>query len=306
MTRITIIGATGFIGTALTHHLIEKSYEVTAISRNKNKAEKLLGAKVRVFQWDYKDASILADVFEQTDVVINLAGENIASKLWTQKQKQKILNSRINIGEKITEAIDKTKQKPGLLIQGSAIGYYGIDTIKSCNEKSPKGEGFLAYVIDEWEKSTEKMEYFGVRRVIIRTGVVLGIAGGIIPKLIKPIKYYVGANIGSGKQWFSWIHLTDEIRAIEFFIQKKQLSGIFNLTAPNPVQSKTFNKTVAKALNRPVWLKIPAFMIKLLPGNMGKEIFLTSQKVIPSRLQENGFTFSYPELVNAVNNLIKN
>ncbi len=306
MTRITILGATGFIGSALTQYLLEENYKVTAISRNKNKAENLLGQDVKVYQWDYKDASKLADIFEQTDVVINLAGENIAAKLWTQKQKQKILNSRINIGEKINEAIDKTKQKPGLLIQGSAIGYYGFDTKKSCSETTSIGDGFLAYVTNEWEKSTEKAESYGIRRVIIRTGMVLGNAGGIFPQLIKPIKYFVGANLGSGKQWFSWIHLTDEIRAIEFLIQNNHLSGIFNLTAPNPVQSKTFNKMVAKALNRPLWLKIPAFILKLLPGNMGKEIFLASQKVIPSRLQENEFSFTYPELANAVNNLIKN
>lgn len=306
MTRITILGATGFIGSALTQYLLEKNYKVAAISRNKNKAENLLGQDVKVYQWDYKDASKLADIFEQTDVVINLAGENIAAKLWTQKQKQKILNSRINIGEKINEAIDKTKQKPGLLIQGSAIGYYGFDTKNSCSETTSIGDGFLAYVTNEWEKSTEKAESSGIRRVIIRTGMVLGNAGGIFPQLIKPIKYFVGANLGSGKQWFSWIHLTDEIRAIEFLIQNHHLSGIFNLTAPNPVQSKTFNRMVAKALNRPLWLKIPAFILKLLPGNMGKEIFLASQKVIPSRLQENEFSFTYPELANAVNNLIKN
>lgn len=305
MKRITILGATGFIGTSLTQYLLEKNYTVTAISRNKNKAQQLLDKKVNIFSWNYQDVSKLTEIFEMSDVIINLAGENIASKLWTKKQKQKILNSRINAGQKITEAMERAKQKPQLLIQGSAIGYYGYDTKENCTEKTPKGEGFLAHVSHEWEKSTEKVESYGVRRAIIRTGMVLGDAGGVFPKLTKPVKYFLGANIGNGEQGFSWIHLTDEIRAIEFIIKNHHLSGIFNLTAPGPVKSKTFNHMVAKALNRPVWLKVPAFIIKLIPGNMGREVFLTNQWVTPSRLQENGFEFSYPHLSVAVNQLIK-
>jgi len=305
MKRITILGATGFIGTSLTQYLLEKNYAVTAISRNKNKAHQLLDKKVNIFSWDYQDVSKLTGIFELSDVIINLAGENIASKLWTQKQKQKIFISRKNAGQKITEAIENTKQKPQLLIQGSAIGYYGYDTKENCTEKSPKGKGFLAYVSHEWEKSTEKVQSYGVRRAIIRTGMVLGDTGGVFPKLTKPVKYFLGANLGNGKQGFSWIHLTDEIRAIEFIIKNHHLSGIFNLTAPNPVKSKMINHTVAKALNRPVWLKIPAFILKLFPGNMGREVFLTNQWVYPSRLHENGFKFSYPSLSEAVNQLIK-
>ncbi|MDY6801647.1 MAG: TIGR01777 family oxidoreductase [Bacteroidota bacterium] len=306
MKQITIFGATGFIGTSLTQYLLEKNYAVTAISRNKNKAHQLLDKRVNIISWDYQDVSKLTEIFELSDIIINLAGANIASKLWTKKQKQKILNSRINAGQKITQAIEKTKHKPQLLIQGSAIGYYGYDTKEKCTEKAPKGNGFLAYVTDEWEKSTLKVESYGVRRAIIRTGMVLGKSGGIFPKLIKPIQYFAGANLGDGEQGFSWIHLTDEIRAIEFIIKNHQLSGIFNLTAPQPVKSKTFNKIVAKALNRPVWVKIPAFIIKLIPGNMGREVFLTNQWVIPSRLQENKFDFSYPQLSEAINQLIKN
>jgi hypothetical protein len=305
MIRITIFGATGFIGTALTQHLMNEKLMVTAVTRNKNKAQKSLGERVKIFQWDYKNISKLTELLEQTDVIINLAGANIASKLWTQKHKQKILNSRINTGQKITKAIERTKHKPQLLIQGSAIGYYGYDTKKNCTEKAPKGEGFLAYVTEEWEKSTQKVESYGVRRAIIRTGMVLGKSGGIFPKLIKPIQYFAGANFGHGEQGFSWIHLTDEIRAIEFIIKNHQLSGIFNLTAPNPVKSKTFNQIVAKALKRPVWLKIPAAILRLIPGNMGNEIFLANQWVIPSQLQANSFTFSYPNLSEAVNQLIK-
>jgi len=305
MKQITIFGATGFIGTALTQHLMDKEYTVTAVTRNKNKAQKSLGERVKIFQWDYKNISKLTELLEQTDVIINLAGANIASKLWTKKHKQKIINSRINAGQKITKAIEKTKHKPQLLIQGSAIGYYGYDNKERCTEKAPKGDGFLAYVTDEWEKSTQKAESYGVRRAIIRTGMVLGKSGGIFPKLIKPVQFFMGANLGHGEQGFSWIHLADEIRAIEFIIKNHQLSGIFNLTAPNPVKSKVFNKTVAKALNRPVWLKIPATILRLIPGNMGKEVFLANQWVIPSRLQENSFTFSYPNLSEAVNQLIK-
>ncbi|MEE4197093.1 MAG: TIGR01777 family oxidoreductase [Bacteroidales bacterium] len=306
MKNIAIFGATGFIGKALTQYLLDKNLKVTAITRNKDKARQTLDERTEVFQWDYNNVLKLSELLAQTDVIINLAGANIASRLWTQKHKQKILSSRINAGKKITEAVKHAKHKPELMIQGSAIGYYGYDTQGECNEKSPKGDGFLAEVTDQWEKSTREIESMGVRRVIIRTGMVLGNSGGIFPRLKKPIQWFAGANLGSGKQWFSWIHLTDEIRAIEYLINHHQMAGIFNLTAPFPVSSKTFNQTVAKLLNRPIWLSIPKFLFALIPGNMGIEVFLASQQVIPSHLQASGFKFTYPRLTEAVNHLVKN
>lgn len=304
MQRITITGATGFIGKALTMHLLKNGYQVSIISRSRNKAKAIFQSKVNIYEWDYNDLSILINIIEKTDVFINLAGENIAGKLWTQKQKQKILNSRINIGQKITEAIKVAIKKPELLIQASAIGYYGYDTQETCTENTPKGDGFLAHVTTEWEKSTEDINRYGVKKSIIRTGIVMGNQNGIFPKLVKPIFYYLGANFGNGNNWLSWIHLKDQVRAIEFLIENQKLTGIFNLTAPNPLKSKTFNKIIAQNLNRPLWFNIPAVILKLVLGQMARELLLANQKVEPQRLLDAGFIFTFNSAEQAVQALL--
>lgn len=302
--NILLFGATGFIGKQLTERLLNKGYSITVVSRNPEKADQTFTNKVNTFKLEYNDIDKLSEIISNHDFIINLAGENIASKLWTKNQKQKILNSRVKLGAFITEAVSKALKKPQLLVQGSAIGYYGFQTQEACTEKSPRGAGFLAEVTEKWEKSTQPIEKIGVKRIVIRTGVVLGKGNGILPKLIAPIKLYLGANFGQGNNYIPWIHIEDEIRAIEFLISNEQSEGIYNLVAPHPVKSKKLNEAIARELKRPLWLTIPTLLIKLLLRDMGKELLLANQEVYPVRLQTENFYFSHPSIEKTIESLI--
>lgn len=302
--RILIFGATGFIGKALTSYLLERNYVVAIISRNQSKALDVFSDKVRIFEWDYSDLNELSKIIPQFEIIINLAGENIASKLWTKKQKQKIITSRVQLGHLLSESISMSTIKPKLLIQASAIGYYGYQTNDICTENSSKGSGFLAHVSEEWEKSTEKVLELGVKRIVIRTGIVLGKDGGMLPKLIKPIKNFVGSNFGKGDNYLSWIHIEDEIRAIEFLMNNEKSLGIYNLVSPNPITSSALNNLIGLKLKRTVWIRIPASILKVLLGDMAMELFLSDQKVLPNKLIKEKFVFKYNEVSSAIESLV--
>lgn len=302
--NILIFGATGFIGKNLSHSLIRKNHNITVVSRNQLKVEQLFQKKVDRFELNYDNTEELSKVISKHETVINLAGENIASRLWTKKQKHNILHSRLKVGSYITEAIIKAERKPQLLIQASAIGYYGYQTYKPHNEESPKGEGFLAEITEKWEKSTEHVESLGVKRIVIRTGVVLGNDSGLLPKLITPVKFYAGSNFGKGMNYISWIHIDDEIRAIDHLIHNKNSKGVYNLVAPNPRPSSELNKIIAHKLKRPVWFNIPSGLIRFFLGAMGKELLLAHQEVYPKKLQDENFTFKYENLDHALNSLL--
>lgn len=302
--KILIFGATGFIGKALTNYLYAQKHEVAIITRNRLKAKAIFADRIQTFEWDFQDTKALSKIIASHEVLVNLAGENIASQLWTKKQKERIIHSRVQLGNMISNAISESENKPSILIQASAIGFYGYQTKEICTEKSPKGNGFLTQVSEEWEKSTEEVENFGVKRIVVRTGVVLGKDGGILPKFIFPIKYFMGSNFGKGNNWISWIHIRDEIRAIEFLIQNNESSGVYNLVAPNAIRSFQLNKLIGKKLQRPIWLYIPKFILKLILGQMAKELLLSDQRVIPEKLQTEGFIFFYPEIENAIHEFV--
>lgn len=304
MMKILIFGATGFIGSNLTQQLNQNS-KVAIVSRSYEKAKSIFSHEIKIFEWDYQDVSRLSEIISGFDVIINLAGENIASKLWTRKQKNKILNSRLKIGEQITKAIKDTNKPPHTLVQASAIGYYGYNAPQECDENSPKGEGFLAEVTAQWENSTASVTDCGVRRIVVRTGLVLGSDGGMLPQLVKPIKLFVGANFGKGKNYLSWIHQKDEIDAIQFLINNKTSEGTYNLAAPNPVYSRDLNQMIAKKLKRPLWLNIPRFILTGLLDDMAKELLLPSQQVKPARLLKDGFHFQFSSAQEAIHDLIK-
>ena len=302
--NILIFGATGFIGQELTYELI-KHHQVTVVSRNLSKINKIFDDTVNKKEVDYKNTEQISQIMAQNDVVINLAGEGITSSLWTKKQKQKILNSRIKVGSLITKSIAGAAKKPDLLIQASAVGYYGYNVEANISEDSPQGEGFLAHVTEQWEKSTQEVEKYGVRHVIIRTGVVFGSSGGMLSKLLQPIKYFMGAQLGNGRNYISWIHLDDEVRAIKHIINTKHPEGVYNLTSPEPVQSKELNNIAGKLLRRPVWLRIPKFILTLLLGDMAKELLLSDQKVYPDKLIQEGFHFNYENVSVALSAILK-
>jgi len=300
--KIIIFGATGFIGKRLVNALQSENYELTVITRNARNALEILGETAEFFEWDGENSSDLGPVFKDAYGIINLAGESIASKKWSTQQKERILKSRINTTEAIINEINGLEKKPAVMLQGSAIGYYGSDFENAFDEDSPEGKGFLAEVTQQWESVTEKLDP-SVRLVLIRTGIVIGPGGGALKPMTMPFKFGIGGHIGSGKQWLSWIHIDDEIKAITFLLENIDARGVYNLTSPEPVTMKVFAKELGRVLKRSSWFHIPPIIIKSMMGQMGREMLLTSQKVIPGRLIEADFQFQFNDVRLALTNI---
>ena len=235
-------------------------------------------------------------------MIINLAGESIAGLRWTKEKKRRIEESRINAGSAMVEAVDKWKTKPDYFVQASAIGFYG-DRDTALNEQSVQGEGFLAEVGQRWEMSTAEIENMGVKRAIVRIGVVLGKEGGILKRLLLPFQLGLGGPVGSGEQDISWIHIEDVAAAVQFLAEKKA-TGVFNLTGPEPVKMKEFTGTLAKVLHRPHLIPVPGPLLKLVMGEMAEELVLTGAPVFPERLLDLGYKFKYNNVTSALTDLV--
>ncbi|MEJ2634781.1 MAG: TIGR01777 family oxidoreductase [Calditrichia bacterium] len=303
--KIIITGASGFIGTALSSLLHEKGYDVYALSRHPGSAEGLNKNEIKIVGWDGRSARGWGEHADGALAIINLAGDNIASGIWTNKKKKRILESRLQVGEAVSQAINKARQKPQVLIQASAIGFYGSRGDEILDETSPAGNGFLAEVTENWERSVRLDKNGPTRKVIIRIGIVLGKNGGLLSRVVVPFKLFVGGHMGSGRQWFSWIHLEDLTRAILFLIEQQELSGTFNLTAPEPIKSNEFYQLVGKQLNRPSWFHLPASLLRLALGDMAKEMLLPSQRVLPRNLTQAGYQFIYSGANKALEQILK-
>ncbi len=236
------------------------------------------------------------------DGVVNLAGEPIGEGRWTPERKQEILNSRKLGTQKIVEAIANANPKPTVLINASAIGYYGTSETATFDETNQSGNDFLAQVCQVWEAEATKVKDAGVRLVILRFGIVLG-NGGALGKMIPPFKLFAGGPIGSGRQWFSWIHLDDLVNLIVEALTKPEIEGVYNATAPNPVRMADLSQTLGQVMNRPSWLPVPAFAIEALLGD-GAIVVLEGQQVIPKRTLETGFEYKYPNLQSALTQIL--
>lgn len=303
--KIIIFGGTGSIGRILVKSLLLHKYEVYIVSRNQEKAARLFQEKVGIIQWDVNNENGFREVFTGNYAIINMAGENIGAKIWTKKQKAKILNSRIAITAKISEIVNRVEVKPAVFIQASATGYYGSSLNHEFDESSLQGQGFLANVCFQWENALNILDKKNTRIIIIRTGLVLAKDEGLIKKMKTSFKLFFGGYFGDGKQWMSWIHIQDEIDALLFLLENKQTEGVFNLTAPKPERMRKFCNIFGAIQFRLSWFHIPAFVVKFLPGNMGEELLLSSQKVIPKRLQDAGFEFRYDKLEDALREILK-
>ena len=297
--KILITGGTGFIGSVLCSRLIEENHDVVVLSRHSKtiKIPALGIAKLELLN---------DDVF--FDVVINLAGEPIANKRWTDKQKQRILSSRIDTTRKLIEYFKRTEHKPKVLISASAIGYYGIgetnEAIKAINEDASGDESFSSQLCQQWEAVALEAEKLGVRTCLLRTGIVLGKGGGALSKMLLPFKLGLGGKIGSGKQWMSWIHLDDLVGTILYCIDHDELKGPVNGTSPNPVTNEVFTKTLGKVLKRPTILTMPAIVVKILVGQMSEELLLAGKNIFPVKMLNAGYKFKYEKLEKALLDLI--
>jgi uncharacterized protein (TIGR01777 family) len=303
--KIVIIGVSGFIGRRLAAHLLKNGYAVVGTSRHPDRLAASLEPTVKRVRWDGCSAAEIAPHLEGALAVVNLAGEPIAASRWTQARKARILNSRVQASRALSEAVAQTEQKPRVLIQASAVGFYGCGDGQTLVESSPRGSGFLAEVVEQWESAAAGVERVGVRLVRLRIAMVLGRGGGALPRLILPFRLFLGGQLGGGKQWMSWIHLHDLLAAIVFLIEGEACRGIFNAAAPEPARNRDFARAVGQTMGRPSWLRVPAFVLRLALGEAANEMLLVSQRVVPQQLQAAGFTFRFPHLQDALEDLLK-
>jgi uncharacterized protein (TIGR01777 family) len=302
MMRVVITGGTGLIGRALAADLSDQ-YDVVVLSRQAGPVSGLPPA-VRVVQWDVKSADTWASLADGALAIINLAGAGIADGRWTAARKAAIINSRIQAGRAVVAAVEAASVKPRVVIQASAVGYYGVATReRPLTEHDPAGSDWLASVVQAWEPSTAAVEEMGVRRVIARIGVVLAADGGALPRMVAPFRFGAGGPLGSGEQWLSWIHLTDQVRALRFLLENEGASGPFNLTAPNPVQNRELANRIGTVLALPALLPAPAFALRLALGEMATMV-LDGQRVMPHRLLDAGFRFRFSEVETALRDLL--
>jgi uncharacterized protein (TIGR01777 family) len=299
--RILISGGTGMIGKLLVPHLHDKGNELLILTRSISGYNKMHG--VKMIQWDGFSMGYWAEYMNQADVVINLAGENIGSQRWSNERKNKIIESRVNSGIILSQAISIARNRPRIFIQASAIGYYGAKSDGTLTEESPSGNDFLAEICKKWEASSLNVESMGMRRIIIRTGVVLSKEAGALNRILIPFNFFIGGPIGSGKQIISWIHPYDVVSAIDFLIEHEKAQGVFNLTAPQPISNAQLGKELAKIIRRPYWLPVPSIGLRLLLGEMST-LVLDGQKVIPQKLISEGFEFKYSNIMDSLSDLM--
>lgn len=303
---IVITGATGFIGGELGRFFLNKKYHVKGFTRSPENTKKLENLGIHPVLWNTQSLTGWETELENTDAVINLAGESIAAGRLSDKKKKRILNSRVDSVKILAQALEQVKNKPEVVLQASGIGFYGSRGDEELQENAAKGQGILADAVKQWEDRTNALEKTGARLVILRLGLVLGKDKGALKPMAKPFRFFIGGPLGSGKQWMSWVHILDAARAIDFLISNKKCSGVYNLTAPQPVRNKEFARSLGNVLHRPSFFPVPAFMLKLMLGEMADELILTSQRVLPTRLIQEGFTFDYPHLKPALNDLLIN
>ena len=301
--RIVVIGGTGFIGRRLCRRLLDTGHEVLVLTRSPSKAARIFERGVIGVKWDGRTAEGWGHMLGADTGIVNLAGASIAAR-WTRERKQAVLNSRIDAGAAVLHAIERAEERPRVLVQGSAVGYYGPRGTEPVDETAAPGEGFLAEVAFRWEQSTALAEEMGVRRVVARTGVVLG-PGGALAKMLPPFRFFVGGPVGSGEQMLSWVHMDDEVEAIRFALENEDASGPMNLTAPEPVPFRAFARAVGRALGRPSWLPVPGFALKALYGEMAEETLLSGQAAVPARLLELGYAFRHPDLDEALADILR-
>ena len=297
--NILITGASGLIGRRLTELLHKEGHNIAHLSRS------VRSEKARTFLWDIDKQKIDSESLLGTDAIVHLAGESIGTKPWTKARKHAILKSRTHSTWLLYEELKKGNHNVKAFVSASAIGYYGVDENDGLfDENDKQGNGFLAEVVHQWEEFADQISTLGIRVVKIRTGIVLSEKEGALKELKKPVQFFVGAQLGKGTQYLSWIHLDDLCRIFIQAIEDENMLGVYNAVAPDPVTNKEFTHRLAKALNRPIILPpIPSFILKLLLGEMAG-LVLTGVKVSSKKIQTSGFKFQFDNLEDALRDLV--
>ena len=300
--KIVVTGGTGFIGSSLLEALLKRGDQLVVLTRNPKKAQ--TNSKITYAAWNPDAEETIVREIDGADAVINLAGEPLIGKRWNAEQKEKILTSRVHATQMVANSIKKAAIKPKVLINASAVGYYGSRNNESLTEASSAGSGFLTDICKAWEAHAIRIEDFDVRVIRLRIGVVLDKTGGALKLMLPAFRMFAGGWLGNGNQWMSWISREDLIRLILFSLDHESVKGAINAVAPQPVTNKAFSLVLAQMLKRPCFAPVPAFVLKLLLGEMS-EVLLGSQRVIPKKTLEAGFTYHQAEIRNALETILR-
>jgi uncharacterized protein len=299
--KIVIAGGTGFLGTALASTLAASEHAVVLLTRASSATRP---GGLRLVPWTPNgDTGAFAREIDGADAVVNLAGESIAGARWSAEHKRKILDSRVKATRSLTEAITRAAAPPAVLISGSAVGYYGSCGDEILTEESPAGSDFLARVCAHWEAEANRAASDRTRVVCLRTGLVLDANGGALPQMLPPFKFFAGGPVGSGRQYWPWIHLDDWVALVGWAIASKAVSGPLNATAPNPVTNAAFAQALGSALHRPAVLPAPGFALRLILGEMADALLLSGQRAVPAKAEHQWFTFRHPDLAGALHTI---
>ncbi|HEC32332.1 MAG: TIGR01777 family protein [Deltaproteobacteria bacterium] len=296
--KILVCGATGFIGTQLCASIIKSGHECYVFSRDPNRARNMLPSPVKIFKWNATEEVPMKQILEEVDAIVNLIGAPIFTYL-TGKKKREIFDSRIKSTSNLVTGISACDNPPGVFIGGSAVGYYGDKGEVEIDENASPGDDFLAQVCVALEEEARKAESYDVRVVCVRTSPVLGRGGGMLKTMIRPFRLGLGGPLGSGQQWMPWIHMEDEVGIILFSIENEKIVGPVNAVAPHQVRNIEFTKTLGKVLKCPAFMKVPAFVLKTLLGELGKAM-LASQKVSCRKILQSGYRYRFTRLEDAL------
>lgn len=296
---VLITGATGLVG----RQILPRFERAVITTRNATSARnKFPHDNVSIIQWNYDNEDLNLTNVAAPNAIINLMGESVAEGRWTTAKKKRMYDSRVIATEKLVQSIGNMETKPEVMVSTSAVGYYGDHGDNPITEHVSNGSGFLAELCVDWEAAAREVEKFGVRLVVIRIGIVLSTEGGALAALLPIFKLGGGGQLGSGQQFFPWIHIDDLVNLICWAVRSPDASGVYNATAPHPVTNKEFTKSLAAAIHRPAFLPVPKFALRLLKGEFAESLF-ESQNVVPSRALEQGFDFKFPRLDAAFANL---
>lgn len=301
MKKILLTGATGLIGKRIANKLIERGDEVTVFTRSVDNARRAIPDAAKYVDWNYNNDDWLINL-EGVDGVIHLAGENVMARRWNKEHKNKILKSRIDPTRSLVNAIGKIAEKPKVFISASATGFYG-NSEQPVTEESLPGKDFLAGVVIAWENEAKKAAGYNVRSVNIRIGIVLDKNEGALYRMIKPFNYFAGGPLGTGKQWFPWIHIEDVAGIFLHALDNENVAGILNAVSPHSLRMDEFCKSLGKVMNRPSLLKVPVFLLRLIFGE-GANVLISGAKVIPKRTMEFGYKYKFENEEKALIDLL--
>lgn len=298
--KIVIAGGSGFLGRALSEHLVGRQHQVVILTRGES-VPASTGARPVSWQPDgSQNPGNWAREIDGADAIVNLTGAGMADKRWTRRRKDELRLSRVQPTRSLVAAIRAAAVKPATFVQGSAVGFYGPSHDEVIDESFPPGQDFLGQLAVSWEAEAHPVSALGSRLVILRSGVVLARHGGMLKKVIPPFQFFVGGPIASGRQYLSWVHLADWIAIVTWVLETSSVSGAVNASAPTPVTNEDFSRALGRALRRPSWLRVPAFALKTIFGEMADDMLISGQRVVPKRALDAGFSFKYPDIDSAL------